>query len=111
MASVPFTADEVEHKTFLTTLRGYDKVEVRAFLRALADDLGRDHGAADGQPESAALLRELRVALEDAVTLRAAAVSDGDAIRRQAERHAAEILADARRNAAELLTAAQRAVS
>lgn len=108
MASVPFTADEVEHKTFLTTLRGYDKAEVRAFLRAVADDLARTAHPSGEPPDATALLRELRIALEDAVAIRAAAANDAEAIRLRAEASAVEILDDARRSAAELLTAAHR---
>jgi DivIVA domain-containing protein len=33
-----FTPEEVENKEFLTTMRGYDKEEVDAFLRAVASD-------------------------------------------------------------------------
>ena len=33
-----FTPEEVENKEFLTTMRGYDKEEVDAFLRAVAAD-------------------------------------------------------------------------
>jgi DivIVA domain-containing protein len=35
---VPLRADEIETKEFLTTLRGFDKEEVRAFLQVIAAD-------------------------------------------------------------------------
>jgi DivIVA domain-containing protein len=35
---VPFSPEEIESKEFLITLRGYDKDEVQAFLRAVAAD-------------------------------------------------------------------------
>ena len=35
---MPFSPEEIESKEFLITLRGYDKDEVQAFLRAVAAD-------------------------------------------------------------------------
>jgi DivIVA domain-containing protein len=35
---VPFTPEEIDSKEFLITLRGYDKDEVKAFLKAVAAD-------------------------------------------------------------------------
>ncbi|MGH2821281.1 MAG: DivIVA domain-containing protein, partial [Actinomycetota bacterium] len=35
---MPFEPEEIENKEFLSTLRGYDRDEVRAFLQDVADD-------------------------------------------------------------------------
>src|SRR3954453_1858259 len=35
---MPFSPDEIQNKEFMTTLRGYDKDEVQAFLGAVAGD-------------------------------------------------------------------------
>jgi DivIVA domain-containing protein len=53
---MPFTPDEVERQGFASSLSGYDKTEVRAFLRALAAQLRRE---ADGQPLRAAIDKDL----------------------------------------------------
>lgn len=52
---MPFSPEEIEHKTFVTVLRGYDKVEVAAFLRAVSADYRRlsEAGAEIGQPAPA----------------------------------------------------------
>src|SRR4029077_9834702 len=36
---MPFTPREITDKEFLITMRGYDRVEVKAFLRAVAADM------------------------------------------------------------------------
>jgi DivIVA domain-containing protein len=53
---MPFTPDEVERQGFASSLSGYDKTEVRAFLRALAAQLRRE---ADGQPLRVAIDKDL----------------------------------------------------
>ncbi len=53
---MPFTPEEVERQEFATSLTGYDKTEVRAFLRALAAQLRRE---ADGQPLRVAIDKDL----------------------------------------------------
>jgi DivIVA domain-containing protein len=53
---MPFTPEEVERQEFASSLSGYDKTEVRAFLRALAAQLRRE---ADGQPLRVAIDKDL----------------------------------------------------
>jgi DivIVA domain-containing protein len=53
---MPFTPEEVERQEFASSLTGYDKTEVRAFLRALAAQLRRE---ADGQPLRVAIDKDL----------------------------------------------------
>ena len=53
---MPFTPEEVERQEFATSLTGYDKTEVRAFLRAFAAQLRRE---ADGQPLRVAIDKDL----------------------------------------------------
>lgn len=53
---MPFTPEEVERQEFASSLSGYDRTEVRAFLRALAAQLRRE---ADGQPLRVAIDKDL----------------------------------------------------
>lgn len=38
---MPFSSDEIATKRFVVALRGYDRAEVDAYLRALANDQAR----------------------------------------------------------------------
>jgi DivIVA domain-containing protein len=53
---MPFTPEEVERQEFASSWTGYDRTEVRAFLRALAAQLRRE---ADGQPLRVAIDKDL----------------------------------------------------
>jgi DivIVA domain-containing protein len=70
-----FSPDEIEVKEFLVGLRGYDRDEVRSFLRAVADDYRRTAAALGGSqgpdPESDDAFQS--VALEVADILRSVA--------------------------------------
>jgi DivIVA domain-containing protein len=126
---VPFSPEEIESKEFLITLRGYDKDEVQAFLRAVAADyrsLGDTSRAAAPVTSSnpfESLGEEvgtvLKVARESANALRQKAEDEASAARRRAEeesaalRNAASAAAkrlteEAERHAIEVRAAAER---
>jgi DivIVA domain-containing protein len=107
---MPFTPEEVERQEFASSLSGYDKTEVRAFLRALAAQLRRE---ADGQPLRVAIdkdliartrelidrsensLRRLAKAAEESGHLNVVRLKDEAAAERQAlTRMAKEAMAD-----------------
>ncbi len=111
---MPFTAEEIENKEFLITLRGYDKDEVKAFLRAVAADFK----AASDIPAPAAaeagggnafealgadIGHVLQVAKQSADTLKKKAEGDAAAMRKRAEEEA-KSLRDAASSAARRLT-------
>jgi DivIVA domain-containing protein len=109
---VPFTPEEIDSKEFLITLRGYDKDEVKAFLKAVAADYRAALSSADsGQdaPTSAyeALGKDigqvLQVAKQSADQLKRKAEEDATSMRRRAEEEAAN-LRDAASSAARRLT-------
>jgi cell division initiation protein len=126
---VPFSPEEIESKEFLITLRGYDKDEVQAFLRAVAADY---RSLADTSrapvPVSTSNPFEslgeevgtvLKVARESANALRQKAEDEAGAARRRAEeesaalRNAASAAAkrlteEAERHAIEVRAAAER---
>jgi DivIVA domain-containing protein len=116
---VPFSPQEIENKEFVLSFRGYDRREVRAFLRAAA----LDYGAALDAGQQAALtelesrarsLTGLVSAVEDAkrnfALARRRAEVDARAIRESAESDARQILADAERQANDTKEAADRAL-
>jgi DivIVA domain-containing protein len=99
---VPFSPEEIESKEFLITLRGYDKDEVQAFLRAVAADY---RGLADNARTAAPVpsgsnpfesLGEevgtvLKVARESANQQRQKAEDEAAATRRRAEEESAAL--------------------
>jgi DivIVA domain-containing protein len=112
--TVPFTAEEIENKEFLITLRGYDKDEVKAFLRAVAADFkaasdlapsaAPDTGGSDAfQALGADIGHVLQVAKQSADGLKAKAEQDATSMRKRAEEEA-KSLRDAASNAARRLT-------
>jgi DivIVA domain-containing protein len=112
---VPFTAEEIENKEFLITLRGYDKDEVKAFLRAVAADfkatstaqapIAPDTGGGGNAFESlgADIGHVLQVAKQSADSLKAKAEGDATGMRKRAEDEA-KSLRDAASSAARRLT-------
>ena len=99
---MPFSPEEIESKEFLITLRGYDKDEVQAFLRAVAADYrGVVENARSAAPVSTAsnpfesLGEEvgtvLKVARESANQLRQKAEDEAAATRRRAEEESAAL--------------------
>lgn len=112
---MPFTPQEIEEKDFLITLRGYDKEEVKAFLKALAADYAElSHGA--GEPGSAdsyqAWGREmadlLQQANEAAERISRKASEEAGATRARAEDEAGRLREAARNAAARLKDEAEK---
>jgi DivIVA domain-containing protein len=109
---VPFTPEEIESKEFLITLRGYDKDEVNAFLRAVSADyrsaLSRQ-GTEVTVPSSsyealgAEISTVLSTAKQSAETIRRRAEDDATELRRRAEEESRQ-LRDAASRAAKRLT-------
>jgi DivIVA domain-containing protein len=128
--AVPFSPEEIENKEFLITLRGYDKDEVQAFLRAVAADYRSvaESSRSSTAPVTASNPFEslgeevgtvLKVARESANQLRQKAEDAAAAARRRAEeesaalRNAASAAAkrlteEAERHAIEVRAAAER---
>lgn len=134
---MPLSPQDIEHKDFLVTLRGYDKDEVKAFLKTLAADYARalDGGADPPSAESAyqawgqemadllqqatkAAERITATATEEAALLRAKAENEAARLREtardaaarvteEAERHAEKMRADADRYAHDVRTQAE----
>lgn len=126
---MPFSPEEIESKEFLITLRGYDKDEVQAFLRAVAADY-RSLGDRSAVPTPVSTSNPfeslgeevgtvLKVARESANALRQKAEDEAAAARRRAEeesaalRNAASAAAkrlteEAERHAIEVRAAAER---
>lgn len=132
-----FSPQEIENKDFLITLRGYDKEEVKAFLKTLAADYAEAVEAAGKAPsgehaykawskEMAGLLQQAekaadqitQKAMEEAGASRARAEDEATRLREaarnaaarateEAENHAAEVRAEADRYAREVRTAAE----
>ena len=99
---MPFSPEEIESKEFLITLRGYDKDEVQAFLRAVAADYrGIVEDSRSGAPAPTtsnpfeSLGEEvgtvLKVARESANALRQKAEDEAAATRRRAEEESAAL--------------------
>jgi DivIVA domain-containing protein len=116
---MPFSPHEIEKKEFVLSFRGYDRREVRAFLRAAA----ADYRAALGDAPPVALI-ELESRARSFTGLVSAAEEvkrnielskrraeiDARAIRESAERDARRILSDAQREAEEAGEEAERAM-
>lgn len=98
---MPFSPEEIESKEFLITLRGYDKDEVQAFLRAVAADYrsiadsARMPAAPSATNPFESLGEEvgtvLKVARESANALRQKAEDEAAATRRRAEEESAAL--------------------
>ena len=100
---MPFSPEEIESKEFLITLRGYDKDEVQAFLRAVAADYRGvvENARSAATPVSTtsnpfeSLGEEvgtvLKVARESANALRQKAEDEAAATRRRAEEESAAL--------------------
>ncbi|HWL65619.1 MAG TPA: DivIVA domain-containing protein [Actinomycetota bacterium] len=108
---MPFSPEEIEHKDFLLTLRGYDKEEVRAFLEAVASDYRALTSAArdrDDVPDTAyeQIGREvgtvIQVAKESATAMKRQAEAEASEMRTRADREAQKIR-EAATNAAKRL--------
>src|SRR5436305_13324887 len=101
-----FSPDEIETAHFLVALRGYDKDQVDAFLKAVADDYRTALRAAEGRRADPAdeAFRELgqrveliaRGAVEAADRLQADAEAEAGRVRGEAEAEAASVRAAAR---------------
>ena len=110
---MPFTPEEIDSKEFLITLRGYDKDEVKAFLKAVASDYRSALESATPAPVETggnayeALGKDigqvLQVAKQSADQLKRKAEEDATALRRRAEEEA-NTLREAASNAARRLT-------
>jgi len=98
--SVPFSPEEIEHKEFVVAFRGFDRKEVRAFLRAVATDVraaagGAGSGSAGLESFGAKLDTVVQSAADSARSLQEKVERDAALIRRQAEVEAAEVRAGA----------------
>lgn len=122
---MPFSPHEIENREFVVAFRGYDRAEVRAFLRAVAADyraaLGEQRRAEIAKLDSLSeLLHQVDGAASRAAeSLRANAQRSAEEARRRAEEEAAElrreleregdrIRDDARRQGAEIRAVAER---
>ncbi|HUQ38583.1 MAG TPA: DivIVA domain-containing protein [Acidimicrobiales bacterium] len=112
-------AEEIAGKQFIVGLRGYDRDEVQAFLRAVAEEVRRLHvelqTARIPSPDSPEALGTqvaavMRAAQDQARELREAAIVEADALRAEAEAAKAEatrVLEEAQAEAAALLDEAR----
>ena len=109
---MPFTPEEIDSKEFLITLRGYDKDEVKAFLKAVAADFRAVLDSAPSPVEASGNAYEalgkdignvLQVAKQSADQLRKKAEEEATGMRRRAEEEA-NTLREAASNAARRLT-------
>ena len=110
---MPFTPEEIDSKEFLITLRGYDKDEVKAFLKAVAADFraaldssGTPVVEAPGNAYEALgkdIGQVLQVAKQSADQLKKKAEEEATSMRRRAEEEA-NTLREAASNAARRLT-------
>jgi DivIVA domain-containing protein len=114
---VPFTPEEIESKEFLITLRGYDKDEVNAFLRAVAADYrsalsrqGTDVAVPSSSYEAlgAEISTVLSTATQSAETIRRRAEDDATELRRRAEEESRQLREAASRAAKRLTEEAER---
>ena len=109
---MPFTPEEIDSKEFLITLRGYDKDEVKAFLKAVAADFRAALDSAAPPVEAPGNAYEalgkdigqvLQVAKQSADQLKKRAEEEATSMRRRAEEEA-NTLREAASNAARRLT-------
>lgn len=109
---MPFTPEEIDSKEFLITLRGYDKDEVKAFLKAVAADFRAALDSAPTPTEAPGNAYEalgkdignvLQVAKQSADQLKKKAEEEATGMRRRAEEEA-NTLREAASNAARRLT-------
>jgi DivIVA domain-containing protein len=114
---VPFTPEEIESKEFLITLRGYDKDEVNAFLRAVSADYrsalsrqGADVSAPSTSYEAlgAEISTVLSTAKQSAETIRRRAEDDATELRRRAEEESSQLREAASRAAKRLTEEAEK---
>ena len=117
--------EEVASRTFATAFRGFDPVEVRAFLGQVADELTALLGrvgteppapppvveAAASEPDPAVVEEALRTAREEADVLVIEAKERAVTIEADAEDRANRILAEARNEVTRLREEAQRAAA
>lgn len=114
---MPFTPEEIESKEFLITLRGYDKDEVNAFLRAVAADYrsamsrqGVDVSVPSSSYEAlgAEISTVLSTAKQSAETIRRRAEDDATELRRRAEEESRQLREAASKAAKRLTEEAER---
>jgi DivIVA domain-containing protein len=111
---VPFSSQEIENKEFVVALRGYQKDEVRVFLRAVASDYraalerGRDEEKSRLESLSEALSEVIQSARESTDGLRRRLENESSAIRRRAEEEAAAFRSGAERDARAIRERAER---
>ena len=107
-----FSPEEIENKEFLTTLRGYDRDEVRAFLKAVASDVRVSQVEAASSPHAPGdayeslgqeLGQMLKVPKESSDQLKRKAEAEATGMRRRAEEES-KSLREAASNAARRLT-------
>jgi DivIVA domain-containing protein len=96
-----FSPEEIATKEFITSLRGYDTDEVRAFLKVIADDYRRVlHGVVEAEVEAASdtgleLKELLDQARADAERLKAETEKERRAVLAAAAKEAADLRAEA----------------
>lgn len=101
--------EEVERKDFLISLRGYDREQVDAFLRDVADELRRlsaGEAAAPPKASGASASEQYKEIGERTSKILMAAEDAAEEIRAEAKHEASAVLADARTQAAEILNEA-----
>lgn len=104
-----FTPEEIESRRFVSAIRGYDREEVDAFLRAVADDVrraGTEVSAAPGpdvHPVALCLAALAAVQRAQAETLLADARREAERVRASARHEAQAIVVHARCLQARLL--------
>lgn len=112
--AVALSPQDIEHRTFLTTLRGYDKDEVAAFLRRVAADYrdategsgrGRPGGAND--PPRPSVGERVAAILEAAHATAAGIVAAARRTAADADDRARRVVAHAEERAAAIVTAAR----
>jgi len=106
--------EDIESKEFIVSLRGYDKDDVRAFLKEVAGEFRNVGSAQAAEPdpvdrvtrqlgavlraameESDLIVAEARRELEEADGIRRQAREEAAAIRQQAEEYAEQVRAEA----------------
>jgi DivIVA domain-containing protein len=103
---VPFSPEEIESKEFLITLRGYDKDEVNAFLRAVAADY---RAVMSSAPDPSAPRAGYEALGEEISTVLSTAKTSADQMRRRAEEEASSLRRRAEDESSQLRDAATRA--